>query len=385
MAITIGKISKKYVAVTMLKIAAACFLGAFSFYKLTVQAKLIPGGFSGIGAVIELLARRNNFGANILTAGVIGIFMNIPLYIISYKGMNKRFFWFSVYGMVMWSVMLEVVGRTMPEGVLDIQFDNPTLAPLLYAVVSGVASGISGGYIIRLGYSTGGSEMLSALINKRFPFIKMGTIINAIKIFVISLYAVCLGTTAEMIVLTLLAGFITSAVIDMLVDGFRAAKAYYIISNHPTEMAAAILGGLNRSSTLFSGEGARLHTEQKMLMCIVYNHEVAKLRAIVHSVDNHAFMFSTMVKEAYGTGFAEQKPPVKLFRTITRNPKTLEPKTNGEPFTISGEAKNIAREIKLRSTACPDQKCALNVNDDAPQIEIDDEPTLPFDPDEQNT
>ena len=313
----------RYTAVTMLKIAGACFVGAFAFYKLTVQARLIPSGFSGIGAFVENITGGGMlFGARVLTAGILGVVLNIPFFIMSYKGMNKRFFWYSVYGMAMWSLMVEIVGRLMPAGVLDITFEtmdgDPSLAPLLYAVVAGVAGGVSSGYIVRLGYSTGGGELVGSLVNKRFPSIKVGTVLTAIRWFIIFLYLIWVeGTTAQTVVLSILSGVVSSYTVDTLVDGFKAAKAYYIISNRPSALSSAILDELNRSSTLFSGEGQRLHTEQKMLMCIVYNHEVAKLRQIVHHIDKKAFMFSTMVKEAYGFGFAEQKAPLRFPRLIS--------------------------------------------------------------------
>jgi uncharacterized membrane-anchored protein YitT (DUF2179 family) len=335
-----------YIALTMVKIAAACFLGAYAFYKLTLPVGLIPGGFSGIGAVVELVAKDTPF-ASFLTAGIISVVLNIPFYFIAYKGTSKRFFWFSVYGMVMWSVMLEVVRNAMPEGVADISFGSDEgLRIILYSVVSGVVGGIGSGYIVRLGYSTGGSELVATLVNKRLPFIKIGTVGNAIKLFVIVLYAVCLGTTPELVILTVVSGFIANYMVDVLVDGFKAAKAYYIISNKPGELSAAILHDLNRSSTLFSGEGQRQKKKKKMLMCIVYNHEVSRLRAIVHGIDKRAFLFSTMVKEAYGTGFAEQKAPLRLPAFRSR-------------LAAAKETPSIKREVKVaplktETAAAPD-------------------------------
>lgn len=332
------KMTVKQTVVLMIKVAAACFLGAFSFYQFTVNAHLIPGGFTGIGAVVELATKGTVVG-KFLTAGIVGIILNVPLYIMSYKGGNKRFFWFSVYGMATWSVMVEIVGRVIPPNVLNLTFEHKEIETLLYAIIAGVASGVASGYIIRLGFSTGGSELLGTLINKRMPFIKIGTVTNAIKFFVIVIYAVFVSGDylAERIVVSLMSGVISSYMVDMLVDGFRAAKAYYIISTKPSELSAAIYKGLNRSSTLFSGEGALLHTEQKMLMCIVYNSEVARLRAIVHRVDGHAFMFSTTVKEAYGTGFSEQRAPFRLPFVAQRDVVT------GERIS---EPKKVWRKVK---------------------------------------
>jgi uncharacterized membrane-anchored protein YitT (DUF2179 family) len=339
----------KYTVATLIKITIACFVGGFAFYKLTLPVGLIPGGFSGIAAVVELSATRMGVDVFFLKSGILSFILNVPFFIISYKNMNKRFFWFSVYGMVMWSVMLEVVRLTM--GSVEITFESSGSANILYAVVSGVVGGTASGYIVRLGYSTGGSELVGALVNKRLPFIKIGTVINAIKVSIIVLYWLVLGTTAELVVLTLLSGFISSYMVNMMVDGLKAAKAYYIISNRPSELSAVILRDLNRSSTLFSGEGQRLHTEQKMLMCIVYNHEVARLRSIVHSVDKSAFMFSTIVKEAYGTGFAEQKAPLRLPQ-----------------FALYRGAKKIKREVVINplksEQAPPDEKEEGGDNDE---------------------
>jgi uncharacterized membrane-anchored protein YitT (DUF2179 family) len=236
--------------------------------------------------------------------------------------MDKRFFLFSLAGMLIYSGALELV-KFIP---IEITMQNS----LLYALAGGIMLGTGFGYIVRIGYSTGGSELLATLINKRLPAVKIGAVTATINALVIILNAVFVGKNLELVILSAVTMFMSSKMIDLLVDGFKAAKAYYIISGSFDELSEKIMAELNRSCTVFTGEGSRLRTEQRMLMCIVTNSEVARLRYIVLRVDRHAFMFSTSVKEAYGTGFAENKPPIRL-------PK----------LRLAQKTPNIKREIKI--------------------------------------
>jgi uncharacterized membrane-anchored protein YitT (DUF2179 family) len=303
-----------YSIVTLLKMAVASFVAAFGFNKFLLRNSITPGGFSGISAVVELSTG--------FSAGLFGIILNLPFFLLSRRRMDKRFFLFSVAGTLMYSGALELV-KLIP---VEITMQNS----LLYALAGGIMLGAGFGYIVRIGYSTGGSELLATLINKRLPAVKIGGVTAAINALVIVLNAVFVGKNLELIILSAVTMFLSSKMIDLLVDGFKAAKAYYIISGNFDELSEKIMGELNRSCTVFTGEGSRLRTKQRMLMCIVTNSEVARLRYLVLRVDSHAFMFSTSVKEAYGTGFAENKPPIRL------------PKLH-----ISKKTPNIKREIKI--------------------------------------
>jgi uncharacterized membrane-anchored protein YitT (DUF2179 family) len=183
----------------------------------------------------------------------------------------------------------------------------PELAALdkTLALVYGSAFfGVGLGMVIKVGGSTGGSDMLGNYISTRFHVQRIAGIIFCIDASVILLSAIVFRSISAPLY-AFLASFLSAKVMDYIVEGKKASRAYYIFSDKHKEIADALLHGLGRGVSGINTTGMYTNQERKMLLCIVLPAQIPLLRGIVMDIDAKAFIFGTNVHETFGQGFAD--------------------------------------------------------------------------------
>ena len=159
--------------VDSLLVIAGGFLLALGFNLFLFPSEILPSGFSGISTIISVLFQRY-LNVNVSMA-VVYIILNIILYICALKFMGKRFAVLSLIGVITYTLFVQFV-----------KFDiGMAIDPLLFAFYGGLLSGVGTGIMIRGRGSTGGSELLACIINKKAPTISVGTVLICINAVVI--------------------------------------------------------------------------------------------------------------------------------------------------------------------------------------------------------
>ncbi len=244
---------------------------------------VVPGGFTGLGLIIEHLAGLPLWLSNIL--------LNIPLFIFAVRGRGWKFMRRTVVASALFSAWLAVIPEIdLAEGDL-----------FLTAVIGGGLMGLGLGLIFLGKATTGGTDTLAALLNrllpalstaKILPFCDGAVILGSIPIFGISrsLYAV---------ISVILCGLIA----DGIVAGLRNAKTAYIISDEHAQIAAAIISELDRSATLLEGTGVYTGERKPVIYCAISRKQTVLLKEIVAQIDPTAFMILTDASEIRGEGF----------------------------------------------------------------------------------
>lgn len=260
-------------------------LSAISVNMFLVNAKLLSGGITGIALIIQYLFK--------FQAGYTIFLLNIPLFFLSLKKLNKKFTIYSLVGILTFTLALIL---TKPiSHILNIN------DPLLYCLYGGVISGIGGGIVFAHSGSLGGFDIIVMLIKKKYSNLNVGQISFAINLVLVAFGALVFGLPSALY--TLIAMYTTSIILDQVVKGFNQSKSIFIITEKEEEIANAIMKNLGRGVTYLYGEGAYTNQQKKILYCIVPLTQLPELKKIVTLSDDKAFISISDASEVQGRGF----------------------------------------------------------------------------------
>lgn len=252
---------------------------------------LVTGGFSGIAIIIRKMT------AGIVEGGVplwlTNLALNVPVFIAALIIKGRKFLGRTVIGTVLLSFWLYVIP----------QVDLTQGDYMLSSVFGGVITGIGIGFVLLAKATTGGTDMVSALIQKYVRHYSVVQILQVIDGMVVlaGLYVFGLKPALYAIV----AIFITSKVSDALMEGMKYSKAAFIITDCYKEIADAIMTQLDRGLTGLDATGMYSGDKKTVLYCVVAKKEIVELKDIVAKIDPKAFVIVTDAREVFGEGFLE--------------------------------------------------------------------------------
>ena len=269
----------------ILLIAAGLILATLGYRLYLIPNNVAPGGFTGIGQIVNHLVPA-------VGVGLVNLLLNVPLFLVSLRSMGLGFGLRSLLSSVALSLMLDYL--PVPAMTDDV---------LLSAVFGGVLCGAGFGLVLRGHATTGGSDMLAALLHRRFPALKVSVCLFAVDATVVIASGFVFDASAAMY--ALISVFVMNVVIDQVLEGPGLARSHIIITNHGEKMAERILKELDRGVTAIEAKGMYSGEGRTMLLCVVSRLEAVRLRSIVYSVDPRAFVIVQNVHEALGEGFKE--------------------------------------------------------------------------------
>lgn len=252
---------------------------------------LVTGGFTGLTIIIR------NITKSVISGGIplwfANIVLNIPVFIYSYVKFGKKFVGRTLFATIMLSVWLYII-----PGV-DLSGDDYLLAALFGGVFTGVGMGI----VLRAGATTGGTDMVAALIQtkmRHYSVVQIMQVMDA-AIVIAGLYVFGLRSTLYAVVSI----FVSTKVSDGFLEGFKNSKAALIITNHYKKVAARVMDELGRGVTGMDAKGMYTQDYKCVLYCVVSRKEIVQLKEIVNDVDPDAFVIVSDVREVLGEGFME--------------------------------------------------------------------------------
>ncbi len=268
------------------------FIGAI-VYSVAVNMFLSPngispGGFTGVATVI-------NHVANIPTGTMLFIF-NIPVLILGYIKMGGMFILKTSFVTALVSFSLDVSARLLPQ----LQTDG-----ILASMFGGILMGIGLSLILLRGATTGGVDIIAKLINKKYRHLSVGKIILMADGVVIALNAV-VYKNAESALYSIIAMYMGTRLMDVLLYGADKGKIIYIVTNAPEEICSEINQTVGRGVTKLSVVGGYTGENRTMLMCTVRVHEVSAVHNAIKRYDERAFIVVADAGEIIGEGFKLQ-------------------------------------------------------------------------------
>jgi len=268
---------------------------SFGLVHFNIQNELAEGGFTGITLILLFAFNWDPALMNLL--------LNIPMFIIGWKLLGRITFHYTVIGTVAVSIFIKLFMVYQ----IDVQMKDDLV---LVALFAGLFIGIGLGIIFRYGGTTGGVDILARLAHKYLGWSMGKTMFLFDTLVILASWVTYLNSRSMMY--TLVAVFVGARVIDLVQKGAYAARAAFIISQHQDEIATKITNEMGRGVTVFQGYGHFTKSEREILYCVVGQNEIVRLKNIITSIDEYAFVSLTEVHDVMGEGFTldEQKKPL---------------------------------------------------------------------------
>ncbi|WP_370294620.1 YitT family protein [Rossellomorea marisflavi] len=260
------------------------------FFALGVNLFAIPnelgeGGVTGISMTLYYV-----FG---WSPGFTNFVMNGILLAIGYKVLNKRVTWYTLLAIFFTSVFLhftEEMGRS-----LDI---------MLGTVFAGVFIGIGLGLVLRSGGTTGGSTIVARMLNQKFGW-AVSTSMFVFDILVVIGSGFVIGIENTMY--TGISIYISTKILDYLIDGFDTRKAVTIISPLTDAIAEKVSAEMDRGATIINARGHYSKESKDILYVVINKQELFLLKKTIQQIDDKAFVVVHDVRDVFGEGFTFPK------------------------------------------------------------------------------
>lgn len=270
---------------------AVILLGAiimgFAIKNIYAPVNLVTGGVSGIAIILRAKAG--------IPLWVTNTVLNIPLFLVSVRLKGWRFLKRTMAATAAVSVSLYV----LPE--LPFLMDDLFLTALFGGLISGVGAGL----VFSCQATTGGTDMLAALIQRKLPHYSIAQIMQVLDAIVVLVGASVFGITYALY--ALIAIFAVVKVSDGLIEGLKFSKAAIIISEKSGEIAQAIIHELDRGVTGLDARGMYSGAQKNVLFCVVSKKEIVQLKDLVVGHDSQAFVIVSDAREVLGEGFIEYR------------------------------------------------------------------------------
>ena len=213
---------------------------------------IAPGGMSGVAVILNYLFE--------IPMGITIFCVNIPLLLLAWRFLGHEFTLHSLKTILVWSVFLR-------------------------------------------GSTTGGTDIVSRLLQRRWPFMPIGKTMIAVDA-VIVVASMVVFKNIETGLYALIAIYVSGSVIDTIMGGQNTGRMVLIVSDEHTAIAKGIMEKMGRGATLLNATGAYSGAERHVVLCAVRNNEYPRLRELIRQYDPKAFLITTNVNEVLGEGFA---------------------------------------------------------------------------------
>lgn len=247
---------------------------------------IVTGGVTGLGIIIERLTLR--WLGFVVPIWATNLIVDTPLLIYVYRLRDMDLFKKTLFGSLSLTVFLWLTALINTE-----KSDY-----ILSTVFGGALSGLGVGLIFRGEGTTGGSDLIATLLNRRFKDIKISNILFVIDSIVILLGFFTFGQQATMY--ALITVFIASKVIDLVVAGVNYAKVVFILSDCPEKINLELINKLGRGATILFGRGGYTGKDKNVVMVVASARQIGLLKELIYNIDRRAFVFIADVREVLG-------------------------------------------------------------------------------------
>lgn len=247
---------------------------------ILVPHGLLSGGFTGMAILLHYLPPH-------MPVALWYALLNIPIFILGWRMVGRRFFWWSLAGMAILSLAIELVKVPM-------LLEDPVPAALLAGILFGGGTGL----VLRSQGSAGGLDILSVILMQRFS-VRLGTTLLGANVIVLGLGLLLFPLVK--VVYTLAVLFVAARVTNLVFTGLSQRKVVTIISHHWKEISEALIKqGGSSGATLIPAKGAFRGQEEPMIYTVVSLRGLGRLKAVVNSVDPDAFVVVSETLEVTG-------------------------------------------------------------------------------------
>ena len=254
-------------------------------------AGLVTGGFSGIAILVK--AGTKSLCGNGIPLWVTNLVLNIPVFLLAAKIKGVAFVKKALLGDLSLTVWLAV----LPAWKLSGDF-------LLVALYGGLLQGVGIGLVFLGGGTTGGTDLLAAIIQNFMRHYSIAQIMQFVDGAVVLVGMYVFGV--ERALYAIIAVYLVTKVSDGIIEGLKFSKSVYIITEKPDEVSRMVMEDLDRGITGISAKGMYSGQDKLMLFCVVGKKELVHLKEMIDEIDPNAFVIVGDAREVHGEGFLEK-------------------------------------------------------------------------------
>lgn len=280
-----GKIKKSIIDGAGTVVGSAIM--AFGISSFLLPNQLSSGGFSGIATITYYLLG--------IPMGAMTLILNIPLFIFAGYRIGKEFFIKSIVGTVSLSIFIDILDKYPPV----------TTDRFLACIYGGIIIGLGTAIILKVGASTGGTELIANIIKTYNPHISMSRYLTIIDVAIIALNVVFFKHI-EIGLYSVIAIYLYGQLIDIIFEGVYYTKLLFIISDKNEEISDAIEKNVKRGVTGLYGKGMYSDRDKLVLICAASRGDVPKIKDIAREIDKKCFIVIANAREVLGKGFKEE-------------------------------------------------------------------------------
>lgn len=253
---------------------------------VALHQNFIASGIFGTGMLIF-------YATEMLSPSFWYFVLNVPIFILGWVCLSRRFVYYSIYGILATTVISELINCNL--GIKD---------PFVAALTTGMLCGAGLGIVLRSLGSDGGLTIISIILHEKFN-LRMGQVNFAYNLVLFGFALTVIET--EQVMYSLVSIFIASSIIDYFVSLFNNRKMAIIISDHHEAIAEHILKRLGRGVTYLHASGAFTKREKNVILTVVQNYQIKRLEEAVFNVDPNAFVIIDNTFNVLGSGFSARK------------------------------------------------------------------------------
>lgn len=276
---------KKKIVLDTFTIVIGCFLVAVGLDVFAIPNNISPGGVSGLAAALSSLVP--------ISVGTFALLINFPLLIVAWRVLGIRQLSRTIAATILLSFFIDLVAACLPVYAGNV---------LLAAVLGGVLVGAGIGILFLRGISTGGTDLLSILLLRPMPNLPVGALLLFIDASVVAV-AVIVFRDIEVALYSIVMLFVTSQVIDAIMNGANYAKVVYIVTDHGDSVTEALNTKTDRGVTIIPGRGGYTGQDKTVLMTVTRRNTLAQTLTVIKHADPTAFSFVINAAEVHGEGF----------------------------------------------------------------------------------
>jgi uncharacterized membrane-anchored protein YitT (DUF2179 family) len=269
----------------LLLIFVGSVLCALAIKSVLIPKQFLAGGLTGVSLLIHYVLSS-------LPVGLVYFILNIPLFVIGWMFVGRRFFFYSLAGMAIFSAVM-----LWPFPVLPIE------DMILNALAAGIISGIGSGIILKSLGSAGGLDILTVILFKKFS-IRPGPFVLAFNSILMLVAA--FRIPMEMVLYTLIYLYVSTHFMNLVIVGLSQRKAIMIISTKWEEISKEIMNRLHRGVTVVRGHGGYTGKEMRILYSVITYTELSRFKEMIRKIDPEAFVVVTETLEVMGKSIGNQ-------------------------------------------------------------------------------
>ena len=271
-------------------------------------AMLYAGGATGIAQLIFRII--NKFGVN-MKQNLLGWFIfgvNLPITLIGFKFVSKKFAIYSVIAVVVQSLVVLLIPESpfmhLAESIQSLDTNGNIIETMNYggiltlAIFGGLLAGIASGLALRFGVSTGGVDVLAQAIAMK-KGVSIGSFTMILNVCLAIFGGGVLQGSWEVVLFTIVRMILNSLIIDKIHTSY-SYTGLHIFSFHGEAIANSLMNTLNRGCTLIDVEGAHSGKGFKEVYCVVSNYEVHRALKEIKRHDEKAFVTMAPVNKING-------------------------------------------------------------------------------------